>query len=79
MDWRQYIHADPAILVGKPVIKGTRIGVGFLLDLFAAGWTEAQVLEGYPFLSHEAIQAVFAFAAEMVTTEPWYAYVSKAS
>lgn len=74
MDWRQYIHADPEILVGKPVVKGTRLGVGFLLDLLAGGWTEAEILENYPTLTQEALQAIFAFAAEMVSTESWYAY-----
>jgi uncharacterized protein (DUF433 family) len=74
MDWRQYIHADPEILVGKPVVKGTRLSVAFLLDLLAGGWTESEILENYPTLTHEALQAVFAFAAEMVTNESWYAY-----
>lgn len=45
MDWRQYIHADPKILVRKPVVKGTRLSVEFLLGLSGAGWTEELVLE----------------------------------
>jgi uncharacterized protein (DUF433 family) len=64
MNWRQYIHADPEILVGKPVVKGTRLSVDFLLRLFAVGWTEKQVLENYPTLTSDALRAVFAFAAE---------------
>ena len=40
MDWRGYIHSDPGILAGKPVMKGTRLAVEFILGLFAAGWTE---------------------------------------
>ena len=44
MDWRQYIHSDPEILLGKPVVKGTRLSVEFILGLFAAGWTEQQVM-----------------------------------
>ena len=64
MDWRQYIHSDPNIAVGKPVIIGTRIGVEFLLDLYGAGWTEAQILENYPTLTPEALRAVHAYAAE---------------
>ena len=43
MDWRQYIHSDPEIVLGKLVVKGTRLAVDFPLDLFAAGWTEQQV------------------------------------
>ncbi len=69
MDWREHIHSDPAILSGKPVVKGTRLSVEFLLALFAAGWTEEQVLDSYPTLDAEALRAVFAFAAEHVREE----------
>ncbi|MEA3341264.1 MAG: DUF433 domain-containing protein [Chloroflexota bacterium] len=63
-NWQNYIHSDPEILVGKPVVKGTRLGVDFILGLFANGWTDGQVLESYPILTPQALQAVFAFAAE---------------
>jgi uncharacterized protein (DUF433 family) len=69
MDWRDHIHSDPEILSGKPVVKGTRLSVEFLLGLFGMGWTEEQVLENYPTLDAEAIRAVFAFAAEHVREE----------
>jgi uncharacterized protein (DUF433 family) len=69
MDWREHIHSDPEILSGKPVVKGTRLSVEFLLRLFAAGWTEEQVLEGYPNLTQESLRAVFAFAAESTRDE----------
>ena len=72
MDWRQYIHSDPEILVGKPVVKGTRLAGHFILGLFAAGWTEQQVLDSYPQLTSAALQAVFAFAAECVKDETLY-------
>ncbi len=72
MDWRQYIHSDPEILLGKPVVKGTRLAVDFILGLFAVGWTEKQVLENYPTLTPEALQAVFAFAAECMREEALY-------
>ena len=62
MDWREYIHADPNILLGKPVVKGTRLAVEFILRLFAAGWTGQQVLESYPSLTPEALRAVFTYA-----------------
>lgn len=62
--WAEYIHSDPNILAGKPVVKGTRLSVEFLLRLFAAGWTEPQVLENYPGLSSESLRAVFAYAAD---------------
>jgi uncharacterized protein (DUF433 family) len=40
MDWQEYIHSDPKILLGKPTVKETRLSIEFLLGLFAAGWTE---------------------------------------
>ncbi|HYH81839.1 MAG TPA: DUF433 domain-containing protein [Longimicrobium sp.] len=45
MDWREHIHSDPAVLTGKPVVRGTRLAVNFLPEPFASGWTTAQVLE----------------------------------
>jgi len=73
MDWRRYIHSDPEILLGKPVVRGTRLSVDLILGLFAAGWTEEQVLENYPSLTPEALRAVFAFAAECMREEAMYA------
>jgi uncharacterized protein (DUF433 family) len=73
MDWQQYIHSDPEILLGKPVVKGTRLAVDFILGLFATGWTEKQVLGNYPTLTSEALRAVFAFAAECMREEALYA------
>ena len=72
MDWRPFISADPNVLVCKPVVKGTRLAVDFILGLYAAGWTEQQVLENYPTLTSEALRAVFAFAAESVQDEAVY-------
>ena len=42
MDWHSRIAIDPKVLVGKPVIRGTRISGEFVVDLFAAGWTHEQ-------------------------------------
>ena len=64
IQWQNHIHSDPKILVGKPVVKGTRLSVEFLLERFANGWTEQQVLENYPRLTKEDLQAVFAYAYE---------------
>ena len=72
MDWRQYIHSDPKILLGKPTVKGTRLSVEFLLGLFAGRWTEQQVLENYPTLTPVALRAVFAFTAECMREESLY-------
>jgi uncharacterized protein (DUF433 family) len=73
MNWREHIHSDPVVLTGKPVVRGTRLAVNFLLELFASGWTTAQVLESYPQLTPEALRAVFAFAAEAMDEESFYA------
>ena len=69
MDWQTYIHSDPEILSGKPVIKGTRLAVDFILGLFAVGWTEQQVLENYPTLTPQSLRAAFAYAAESLRDE----------
>jgi uncharacterized protein (DUF433 family) len=66
-DWGEYITVDPAILVGKPTVRGTRLGVEFLLGLFAEGWTREQVLRNHPTLTPAALQAIFAYARECVT------------
>jgi len=69
MDWRNYIHADPAILVGKPILKGTRLAVEFILELIAEGWSEADMLRNYPGLTREQILACVAYARERVSEE----------
>lgn len=69
MNWRNRITVDPEIVFGKPHIKGTRLSVEFLMGLFANGWSEQQVLESYPHLTREDLQALFTLAAEMITEE----------
>jgi uncharacterized protein (DUF433 family) len=69
MDWHDHIHTDPEILGGKPVVKGTRLSVDFILSLLAVGWSEAQVFEGYPHLTRDDLQAIFAYASESVQDE----------
>ena len=69
MDWREHIVSDPDTLFGKPCIKGTRIGVEFILDLMASGWSEAQIFESYPHLKQQDLQAVFAFVRECLQDE----------
>jgi uncharacterized protein (DUF433 family) len=78
MNWKDYIHSNPKILLGKPVIKGTRLSVEFILGLFSESWTEPQVLESYPTLTHESIQAVFAFAAECLKEDVFYTFLLSA-
>jgi uncharacterized protein (DUF433 family) len=59
--WQDYIVSDHEVLVGKPIINGTRISVELILELFSAGWTEKQILEAYPTISTESLRAVFAY------------------
>ena len=64
MAWRDRIVVDPQVLVGKPVIKGTRLAVEFLLELMAEGWTLEEVLKNYPQLTQEDVQAALHYAAD---------------
>jgi uncharacterized protein (DUF433 family) len=70
MDWREHIVSDENILLGKPTIKGTRISVEIILELFANGWTEPMILESYPPLSNENMKAAFQFLKESIRSEP---------
>lgn len=78
MNWRDRIIVDPDILVGKPVIQGTRISVELILDRLADGWSVEDLLAAYPRLTIEDVQAVFAFTAELLKEEDFVA-LSKAS
>jgi len=69
LDWRDRITADPAILVGKPVVRGTRLAVEFVLDLIAAGWSFDQILGSYPGLTVEDIRACVGYAKEVLAEE----------
>ena len=66
VDWRDRITATPGLMAGKPTIRGTRITVDHLLMLFANGWSQEKVLEGYPHLTQADVLAVFSYAAECV-------------
>ncbi len=69
MNWQEHISADPAVLVGKPVIKGTRLAVEFILELIAEGWSEADMLRNYPGLTREQILACVAYAKDRLSDE----------
>jgi uncharacterized protein (DUF433 family) len=64
MDYRQRIAIDPLIRSGKPCVRGTRITVGDVLDYLGGGMTMAEVLEDFPDLTAEDIQACLSFAAD---------------
>ena len=69
MEWQGRIVTDSETLYGKPRIAGTRIAVEFLLDLLASGWSEAQILNEYPHLKPDDLQAVFAFVRDCLKDE----------
>jgi uncharacterized protein (DUF433 family) len=64
MQWQTYIYTNPEILRGKPIIKGTRLSVEFILSLYENRWTETMILENYPALNPEILSAVFAYLRE---------------
>ena len=79
MKWQKYIVSDKKILLGKPVVKGTRISVEFLLGLLAQGWSEEEILENYPRLNKNSLQAVFAYVQECLRDGMLFLPSSKAS
>ena len=72
MSWQDHISIDPQILVGKPVVKGTRIAVELVVELMANGWTQEQILENYPNLTAEDIRACLAYATDVLHSERVY-------
>ena len=66
------IVSDPGVMMGKPVVTGTRITVELILEKLAAGETMEQILEAHPRLTGEAIQAALAFAAEALRADVVY-------
>jgi uncharacterized protein (DUF433 family) len=69
---QQRIVSDPRIMMGKPVVAGTRITVELILEKLAAGETIEQILDEHPRLTREAIHAALAFAAEALRADVIY-------
>lgn len=72
MNWHDRITLDPKILTGKPIIRGTRISVEFVVDLLGRGWTTEQILREYDHLTAEDIQACLAYAGDVLKSERVY-------
>ncbi len=72
MDVNAHIEIDPRIMMGKPVIKGTRITVELILESLSAGESVDNLLKSYPRLTKEAVSAALAFAAEALKGEKTY-------
>ncbi len=68
------IVLDPDVLLGKPVVKGTRLSVEFVLGLLAQGWSQSEILRNYPGLAREDLLACWAYAAEVVSQEKVYRF-----
>ena len=63
------ITLDPDVLAGKPVIRGTRLAVEFVIGLLAEGWTEDAIADNYPGVTHEDILACLAYARDVLSSE----------
>jgi uncharacterized protein (DUF433 family) len=66
------IVLDPAVLTGKPVIRGTRLSVEFVIGLLADGWSEADILHNYPGITHDDIAACLGYARDILRSEKVY-------
>jgi uncharacterized protein (DUF433 family) len=64
MKWEERIESNPRVLGGKPVLKGTRIAVEFVIELLARGWSVEDVLREYDQLALEDVQACLSHAAD---------------
>jgi len=69
MHWQDYIERNPKVMLGKPVFKGTRLTVEFLLESMASGMTETRLLDSYPTLRPEHIRAALTYAAASLRTD----------
>ncbi len=72
MKYRNRIEINPEVMVDKPIIKGTRIPVEFILELLASGWTFEEILENYPQLKREDILAAIEYSLEILKNEKVY-------
>jgi len=69
MNWRDHIDRNPEIIGGKPKIKGTRIGVGLILERLGDGWSVEHLIEAYPSITPQQIHACQAYAADLLATD----------
>lgn len=69
MNYKNIIVADPLIMLGKPVIKGTRITVELILKKLSEGFTIEQILSAYPQLKNDDILAALAYTSDVISKE----------
>lgn len=72
MTWQERIELNPEILVGKPVIRGTRISVELVIEMLAEGWSEQDILDNYSHITCEDILACLHYAAERLRSDRAY-------
>ncbi len=72
MNWQERIELSPEVLAGKPVVKGTRLAVEFVVDLLAQGWSEETIIANYPTLTSEDIKACLQYASAALHAEKVY-------
>lgn len=72
VDWQKRIEINPAIPTGKPLIRGTRLAVEFIIDLMAQGWREEEILHNYPGLTRQDLLACLAYASATLKAEKVY-------
>ncbi len=68
-EWGDFIKSDPAVMMGKPVITGTRVTVELILEKLAAGETVNQIIDEHPRLTKEGVYAALAFTSEALRAE----------
>ena len=69
MTEQPHIALAPDVLAGKPVIRGTRLAVEFVIGLMAGGWSEADILGNYPGVTHDDIIACLAYVRDALSSE----------
>lgn len=66
MTWQDRIELNPEVLVGKPVIRGTRISVELVIEALASGWSEQDILDNYPQVTRDDILACLSYASDVL-------------
>lgn len=79
MKWQDYIISDNEVLLGKPTIKGTRISVEHIVGLLAQGWKENEILENFPRVTKESLQAVFLYIQDCINDGLLYTPLKKSA
>jgi uncharacterized protein (DUF433 family) len=77
--WSNWIITNPNIMMGKPIVAGTRITVELILEKLAAGETIEQIIEAHPRLTREAVRAALAFASDVLHSETIYPVYEEAA